>query len=59
MMQTRVIYKRALELQLLLLPFIDIQTRPLASKLVIYQAARYIIKDLCPQLYQHSFYKDL
>ena len=43
-----VIYKRALELQLLLLPFID-----------IYQAARYVIQDLHPQLYQFGFYGDL
>ena len=46
----QVIYKRALEIQLVLCPIIDIECRPFATKVAIYKAARSIIQDLHPQL---------
>ena len=47
----RVIYKRALEIQLALCLIINIEQRPFATKVTIYQAARSVLQDLCLQLH--------
>ena len=47
----RVIYRRALELQLSIHSVIDLEQRPVCTKVAIFQAARGVINDLCLQLH--------
>ena len=52
----RVIYKRALELQLHLRSVINLEQRPFCTKVAIFQAARGVINDLCLQLHIRYHY---
>ena len=52
----RVIYKRALELQLTLCPVIDLERRPFCTNNAIFQAAKGVINDLHLQLHLLDHY---
>ena len=52
----RVIYKRALELQLNLHSVINLEQRPFCTKVALFQAARSVINDLCLQLHIQDHY---